>query len=85
MCINRGEYRYLRLDFTEDRKTMNSKEGKIERMVGGVKVLQSWLQHHLNSFHVYCKLVRVMPRGVAKKTALCWERTAVYRLMYGSN
>ena len=84
MCIKRGEYRYLSLEFTEDRKTMNPKEGKVERMVRGVKVVQSWLQHNLNSVHVYCRLMRVMPRGVAKKTALCWEKTAIYRLMYGS-
>ena len=34
---------------------MNPKERKVERKVRGVKVVQSWLQHHLNSVHVYCR------------------------------
>ena len=61
---------------------MKSKEGKVERTVRGVKPIQSWLQHHLNSVHVYCRLVRVMPKGLAKTVVLSWEKTAIYRLMY---
>ena len=64
--------------------TMSPKERKADRTVRVVRTVQSWLQHHLNSVHIYCRLVRVMPRGVAKTVASCWERTAIYRLIYDS-
>ena len=44
----------------------------------------SWVQHHFNSVHIYCRLVRVMPRSLGKKLVLCWEQTAIYGLMYTS-
>ncbi|UCG12840.1 MAG: hypothetical protein JSU72_20630, partial [Deltaproteobacteria bacterium] len=61
---------------------MKLKGRKIEKTARRVKVIQSWLQHHFNSVHVYCRLVRVMPKGLAKTVVLSWERTAIYRLMY---
>jgi hypothetical protein len=70
--------------FRKGGKTMNPKERKVERTVRGVKVALSWLQHHLNSVHVYCRLVRVMPKGLAKRVVLSWEKTAIYRFMYVS-
>ena len=45
---------------------------------------QSWIQHHFNSVHVYCRLVRIMPRSLAKNIALWWEETAIYHAMYTS-
>ena len=63
---------------------MTQKERKVERTVKGVKVVQSWLQHHLNSVHVYCRLVRVMSKGQAKRVVLYWENTTIYRFMYAS-
>ncbi len=50
--------------------------------MGGVRGIRGCLQHHLNGPHVYCRLVRVLPRRLARKVALHWERTAIYGLLY---
>jgi hypothetical protein len=44
--------------------------------------IRNWLHHNLNSLHVYCRLVRVMPRRMAREIVLHWEKTAIYGLMY---
>jgi len=58
------------------------KEVKMMRAVGEMR---SWVQHHFNSVHIYCRLVRIIPRSPAKKIVLCWEKTAIYSLMYTSD
>ena len=63
---------------------MKSKEKEVERKPRRVKPIQSWLQHHLNSVHVYCRLVRIMPRMLARKIVVYWEKTAIYELIYAS-
>ena len=44
--------------------------------------MQNWLQHNFNSLHIYCRLVRIMPRSLARKIVLYWEKTAIYGLIY---
>ena len=44
--------------------------------------MRDWLQHNLNSLHIYCRLVRIMPRSLARKIVLYWEKTAIYGLIY---
>jgi len=44
--------------------------------------MRNWLHHNLNSLHIYCRLVRVMPGWLARRIVLHWERTAIYGLMY---
>jgi hypothetical protein len=58
-----------------------AKEVRTTRETGNMR---NWLHHHLNSLHVYCKLVRIMPRWQARKIVLHWENTAIYGLMYSS-
>ena len=57
------------------------KEVKRMRAIGEMR---SWVQHHFNSVHIYCRLVRIMPISLAKKLVLCWEKTAIYGLIYSS-
>jgi hypothetical protein len=55
------------------------KEVKITR--GGWS-MRNWLHHNLNSLHIYCRLVRVMPGWLARKIVMHWEKTPIYGLMY---
>ena len=48
----------------------------------GAGEMRNWLQHNLNSLHIYCRLVRIMPRWLARKVRLYWEKTAIYELIY---
>ena len=44
--------------------------------------MKQFLQHHLNSMHVYCRLVDLgVKRGTAKSIAKKYE-TVVHRLLY---
>ena len=64
---------------------MNPKKTKKEvKAIKGVREVRNWLHHHLNSLHVYCRLVRIMPSWLARKIVLYWENTAIYVLMYSS-
>jgi hypothetical protein len=64
---------------------MNSRKTKKEvKETKGVCEMRNWLHHHLNSLHIYCRLVRIMPRWLARKIVLHWENTAIYGLMYSS-
>ncbi len=64
------------------KKNMIPNKPKEEKRTTGIKELRNVLHHHLNSLHVYCRLVRFMPREMATKVSVYWENTAVYRLMY---
>jgi hypothetical protein len=64
------------------RKKMISNKPQQEKRTMGIRKLRNVLHHHLNSLHVYCRLVRFMSRAMAKKVVVYWENTAVYRLMY---
>jgi hypothetical protein len=44
--------------------------------------MRNWLHHNLNSLHVYCRLVNIMPRWLAREIVLHWEKTAIYGHMY---
>ena len=57
----------------------NWKGGKENNRSG---LMRNWLQHNLNCLHVYCRLVRIMPRWLARKIVLYWEKTAIYGLIY---
>jgi hypothetical protein len=57
----------------------DKKEVKTMRKAGHMR---NWLHHNLNSLHIYCKLVRIMPGWLARKIVLSWEKTAVYTLLY---
>ena len=62
---------------------MNPKKTRKEvRKMRRAGEMQNWLQHNLNSLHIYCRLVRIMPRWLARKFVLCWEKTAIYELIY---
>lgn len=63
----------------KSRKT--TKEVKTRR---GAWSMQDWLHHNLNSLHVYCRLVRVMPKSLAMAIALHWEKTVIYGFIYFS-
>jgi hypothetical protein len=47
-----------------------------------VRGMRNWLQHNFNSMHIYCRLVRVMPKATARSVASWWEKRSLYRLMY---
>lgn len=47
--------------------------------------MRSWLQHHCNTLHVYCRLYRVFGRRRARAIAIWWSRTNTYRALYQSN
>jgi len=55
------------------------KEAQTMRAAGHMK---NWLHHNLNSLHIYCRLVKIMPRRVAREIVLHWEKTTIYGLMY---
>jgi hypothetical protein len=62
---------------------MNPKKRKKEvKEMKGVGEIRNGLHHHLNSLHVYCRLVRIMPRWMARKIVLYWENSAIYGQMY---
>jgi hypothetical protein len=61
---------------------MNPKETRKE--MKGMPEVRNWLHHHLNSLHIYCRLVRVMPGWLARKIVLYWESTAIYGVLYTS-
>jgi hypothetical protein len=47
-----------------------------------VREMRNWVQHNFNSMHIYCRLVRVMPKGTARTVAMWWENRSLYRFMY---
>ncbi|MDY6837587.1 MAG: hypothetical protein SWH78_06410 [Thermodesulfobacteriota bacterium] len=51
----------------------------------GAGEIRNWLHHNLNSLHVYCRLSRIMPGGMAREIVLIWENTAIYSFMYARN
>ena len=63
----------------------HKKTSKEVKTITGVGEMRNWLHHNLNSLHIYCRLVRIMPRCVARRIVLHWEKTAIYWLMYASN
>jgi len=70
-------------EFREEEKSMNPKRTRKEmKTTRGVWSMRNWLHHNLNSLHIYCRLVRVMPGSLAMAIVLHWEKTAVYGLMY---
>jgi hypothetical protein len=52
------------------------------KTIKGVGEMRDWLHYTLNSLHIYCRLVRVMPGWLARKIVMQWEKTAIYGLMY---
>ena len=56
---------------------------EVKRMKG-VGDMRNCLHHNLNSLHIYCRLVKIMPKWLARKIVLYWERTAIYGLIYSS-
>jgi len=40
------------------------------------------LNHYLNGLHVYCRLVRIMPKKYARSIISFWEKTRLYARMY---
>ena len=50
----------------------------------GAGEMRNWLQHHLNSLHICCRLLRIVPRWLARKIIVYWEKTAIYELIYAS-
>ena len=71
------------MEFEIEKKGV-SKGKKEKYTMKGMKEAHNWLQHHFNSLHIYCRLVKVMPERLAKKIALYWETTAIYRYIYSS-
>lgn len=55
---------------------------KEEGRMKGMKDVRDGLHHHLNSLHVYCRLVRIMPERLARKVASRWEKSTIYILLY---
>lgn len=45
-------------------------------------IMKNFLHHNLNALHVYCRLVRVMPKRQAWGITSFWEKTRLYTLMY---
>jgi hypothetical protein len=78
-----GKRRSRSPEFREEEKSMKPRKTRKEvKATRGAGEMRNWLHHNLNSLHIYCRLVRVMPRWLARKTALQWEKTAIYALMY---
>lgn len=63
----------------KSKKKTNSAQGAM-----AFKATRDWLHHHLNSLHVYCRLVRFMPKNKARKMVGQWEASTIYRLMYAA-
>jgi hypothetical protein len=47
-----------------------------------MKTLRAFLQHHLNTLHVYCRLSRIVIRQRAPHWARIWEGCTIYRVLY---
>lgn len=47
-----------------------------------MKPIRSFLQHNLNSLHVFTKLLRIMDRRMAMGVAKAWEKSILYRAIY---
>jgi len=43
--------------------------------------MKSWIQHHLNPTHIYCRLVGLIGKSLAKKVSIKYE-TLVWELLY---
>ena len=79
----RGNHHCQSSEFTEEKKKMIPKQTRKEvRKIKGVGGMRNWLHHNLNSLHIYCRLVRFMPRWFATKIVLHWEKTAIYSVIY---
>jgi hypothetical protein len=44
--------------------------------------LHHHIHHYLNGLHLYCRLVKVVPKKYARVIILFWERTKLYARMY---
>jgi len=47
-----------------------------------MKPIRSFLQHELNSMHLFCKLRRLMGKRPAMAIAKAWESCLLYRFIY---
>ena len=47
-----------------------------------LKIMTTALKHYLNPLHIYCRLVKILPKRQAWGIISLWERTRLYALMY---
>lgn len=43
---------------------------------------KNFLHHHLNALHVYCRLVKILPKKYARGIIALWEKTKLYARIY---
>jgi hypothetical protein len=44
--------------------------------------MKNFLHHNFNALHLYCRLVKVMPKKYAWLIMVTWEKTKIYARMY---
>lgn len=47
-----------------------------------MKKIRSFLQHRMNSLHVFCRLCPLLGRPMAEAVSKAWERCLLYRVVY---
>ena len=45
-------------------------------------MVRDFLHHHLNALHIYCRLMRILPKKYARGIMSFWEKTRLYARMY---
>jgi hypothetical protein len=45
-------------------------------------IMRDFSHHNLNALHIYCRLVKILPKRQAWGIISFWERTRLYALMY---